>query len=249
MPAVVRNHQATTNTIEGSRHVATVDTRYIKLDSEPDDFLKVAFENGNATFLCEYTKVTLIKRERGRIYFKISDGWNSHVGQTAYLSEKNEHFLSKSGPTLNSEVVHVQYATRSQEISPFKGKLDQQWATLNINNQHIQVTLNSVWSTRYTPIPPGRHRIMSPDNSHAQISTRGYREFHPGKIKANNVWFPIELAGTAGNSSRYVHIGHLSEGCVTVHDLLHWNNVYDFLISHRIPNTNGKYVAFLEVKK
>ena len=90
---------------------------------------------------------------------------------------------------------------------------------------------------------------MSPDSSHAQISTRGYRNSYPGKIKANNVWFPIELAGHVGNSSRYVHIGHLSEGCVTVHDLLGWNSVYDFLISHRISNTNGKYVAFIEVRR
>lgn len=88
-----------------------------------------------------------------------------------------------------------------------------------------------------------------PDNSHANISTAEYRNSLPGKIKANDVWFPIELAGTTGNSSHYVHIRHLSEGCLTVHDLHYWNTVYEFLISNRLPNTKGKYVARLEVSR
>jgi hypothetical protein len=65
----------------------------------------------------------------------------------------------------------------------------------------------------------------------------------------NDVWFPIGLSGAPTNSSRYIHVGHLSEGCVTVHDLPKWSALYTYLISHRIPGSTGKQVGWLKVTK
>jgi hypothetical protein len=90
--------------------------------------------------------------------------------------------------------------------------------------------------------------IMAPDSSHGNISTAGYRNATSG-LRCTDVWFPIELAGTAGNSSRYVHAGHLSEGCVTVHELTKWNALYDYLIASRVPGPGGKYVGNLMVRR
>jgi hypothetical protein len=250
MPDPVLNHIATSNSTPRSQHDAIVTTLYVKLDDATDGWLKVALEDGSYAFLCEYTKVTMVKTAGGRTFFRIADGCSESVGKVASLRDDNAaRYLTNKGPTVSTETVQVKYGELAEEISRFKGRLLQQWAHLTIQGKQITVTLNSVWGTQYAPIPPGVHRIMAPDTSHANISTNGYRNAFPGKIKGNNAWFPIELAGTVGNSSRYVHIGHLSEGCVTVHEIEHWNLVYEFLIAHRMPHTNGKYVALLEVTR
>jgi hypothetical protein len=81
------------------------------------------------------------------------------------------------------------------------------------------------------------------------ISTAGYKAAHPGRVRCNDVWFPIEVEGTTGNSSRYIHIGHLSEGCVTFYELLKWNDIYDYLIDKRMKEGKGKYIGKLIVEK
>jgi len=75
------------------------------------------------------------------------------------------------------------------------------------------------------------------------ISTAGYVAATPGMVG-----FPIGLNGTMQNSSRYIHVGHLSEGCVTVHELEKWTVIYQYLISHRAPGFTGKKVGELVVK-
>ena len=70
----------------------------------------------------------------------------------------------------------------------------------------------------------------------------------PGMV-GNDIWFPIGLNGSTVNSSRYIHVGHLSEGCVTTHELKKWTALYNYLISHRVPNSMGKYVGQLKVQK
>ena len=37
--------------------------------------------------------------------------------------------------------------------------------------------------------------------------------------------------------------------CVTVHELVKWNDVYDYLISRRMAGSNGKYVGNLIVRR
>jgi hypothetical protein len=90
--------------------------------------------------------------------------------------------------------------------------------------------------------------MLAPDYSHKAISTAGYASATPGMI-GNDVWFPIGLFGSSSNSSRYIHVGHLSEGCVTVHQLEKWAALYEFLISHRVGNSAGKRIGSLVVRR
>ncbi len=200
------------------------------------------------TSLCEYTQVTVLREDHGRTYFKILDGYVS-AGEEASLTTANAAlYLSKTG-TMGAASVTVEYqGALADELSEFKGKLKQQWAKLSFDGQTALVTLNSVWNSSYSAIPPGTHTILAPDYSHHSISTAGYVTATPGMV-GNDVWFPIGVNGSTENSSRYIHVGHLSEGCVTVHELGKWNAVYNYLISHREPGSAGKKVGQLVVKK
>jgi hypothetical protein len=246
----IKKRRTTANAQNDSEHYTTVDIRYVRLPEDTHGWVDVRLEKtGERRSLCEYTKVAMVKEEDDRTYFQVLDG---HIakGRVVWMNSTSAKVrLQKTPSTESTETLKVRYGRMGDEDSPFKGRLRQQWATLTVGGQDITVTLNSVWGSTFTPIQPGVYRIMTPDYSHAKTSTEAYRNAYPGKIKANDVWFPIELEGGTGNSSRYVHIGHLSEGCVTVHDIARWNTVYNFLISHRLPNTEGKYLAMLEVTK
>jgi hypothetical protein len=56
------------------------------------------------------------------------------------------------------------------------------------------------------------------------------------------VWFPIAYK----DNSRFVHIGNVSDGCVTVLDMNHWAAIHEAIISHR--SLDGSKVARLIVK-
>jgi hypothetical protein len=198
--------------------------------------------------LCEYTRVNVIRENSGRTYFTIVDGLIA-VGEEGSLTTANAaRYLSTVGPGSAVTVVVTYAGAPAEEISPFKGRLKQQWATLSFGGQTATVTLNSVWDGRFQPIPPGMHAILAPDYSHKTISTAGYAAATDGMV-GNDVWFPIGLHGSSSNSSRYIHVGHLSEGCVTVHQLEKWTAIYEFLISHRVPNSAGKRIGSLEVRR
>ena len=94
----------------------------------------------------------------------------------------------------------------------------------------------------------GTHSVLSPDYSHQLISTSGYAAATPGMV-GNDVWFPIGLHGSLENSSRFVHVGNFSEGCVTMYQLERWTALYEYLISHRVPGSRGKRVGSLVVHK
>jgi hypothetical protein len=203
---------------------------------------------GQLTSLCEYTRVKVVRDINGRTYFTIADGYVA-VGEEASLTTANAaKYLSKVGPD-GAVTVSVTYAgAPTEEVSPFRGKLKQQWANLSFGGQTATVTLNSVWDGRFQPIPTGTHAILAPDYSHRAISTAGYASATPGMI-GNDVWFPIGLFGSTTNSSRYIHVGHLSDGCVTVHQLEKWAALYEYLISHRSPGSAGKLIGSLMVRK
>ncbi|WP_076071453.1 hypothetical protein [Sphingomonas montana] len=205
-------------------------------------------KGGGRAALCEYTEVAIVREAAGRTYFTIRDGYIA-VGQEASLSTANAaSYLSKVGPGAAAKLVVTYTGVPVEENSAFKGKLTQQWARLAFNGQTATVTLNSVWDQAFTPIPPGTHAILTPDYSHAKTSTAGYAQATPGMV-GNDVWFPIGLNASGVNSTRYVHVGHLSDGCVTVHELGRWTALYTYLISHRVAGTSGKRIGSLVVHK
>ncbi|MHB8267561.1 hypothetical protein [Bradyrhizobium sp.] len=203
---------------------------------------------GQLASLCEYTRVKVVRETGGRTYFTITDGFIG-VGAEASLSTANAaKYLSKDGPGGAAKVTVTYSGVPTEEVSPFKGKLKQQWATLSFEGQTATVTLNSVWDGGFRPIPTGIHAILAPDYSHKTISTAPYVSATSGMV-GNDVWFPIGLSGSSENSSRYIHVGHLSEGCVTVHQLERWTALYQYLISHRVAGTAGKRIGSLVVQK
>lgn len=217
--------------------------------AEPSGWLSVRLsKGGQLTALCEYTRVTMLREADGRSYFVIADGFIA-VGEEASLSLANAgKYLSADGPA-GAATVTVEYrGAPTDEVSPFKGPLEQQWATLSFEGQRVTVTLNSVWNGKFFPIKPGTHAILAPDYSHKLISTSGYAAATPGMI-GNDVWFPIGLLGALDNSSRYIHVGHLSDGCVTVHELERWSALYQYLISHRVKDSAGKRIGSLVVRR
>jgi hypothetical protein len=223
--------------------------KYARRASGPG-WLRIGLASGNFGFLCEYTRVELTREENGRVYFKVVDGYIC-VGQEASLGKENaEQYLSDIGPQ-GSAIVNVRYVGEpSYEISPFKGRLLQQWGELSVPGVvTAQITLSSKVDREWTPIPTGRHLILAPDGSHAlHASTAGYAMATPGMV-GNDIWFPIGLNGGHVNSTRYIHVGHLSEGCVTIHELTKWTTLYKYLISHRVPGSMGKSVGQLVVRK
>lgn len=160
----------------------------------------------------------------GRTWFTIADG-NIEVGREASLASANAaKYLSCTAPGGAATMTASYDGKPREEMSPFKGKLLQQWGRLAFDGKTAQITLNSLWNIGYTPIPPGTHAILTPDYSHANISTGPYLRATPGMV-GNDVWFPIGLNSTLANSSRYIHVGHLSEGCVTIHQLERWSAI------------------------
>lgn len=203
---------------------------------------------GQLSALCEYTQVDVTREAGGRTYFKIVDGYIS-VGEEASLTSSNAaRYLSATGPSSAASLVVTYTGAPVEEVSRFKGRLTQQWAELSFNGQTARVTLNSVWGGAYSPIAPGTQAILAPDYSHATISTAGYAAATPGMF-GNDVWFPIGLGGSLQNSSRYIHVGHLSEGCVTVYQLEQWTVLYSYLISHRVRGSAGRRVGSLVVRR
>lgn len=249
MTNVLVNNRTASNSVSGSTHTTQVQTLYTRR-ADDTGWLGVKLEpNGPVVFICEYTKVTLTKKINGRTYFRIAEGNGEYVGREASLKDENAAKFLKTGGLSGPATVQVKYAGKPERVrSEIRGDTNlQQWAVATFNGNTANVTLNSVWGHGYTPIPVGRHKIMAPDYSHANIPTSGYRAAHPDQIRCTDVWFPIALQGTTTNSSRYIHIGHLSEGCVTFYELLKWNAIYDYLINKRERGNNGKLIGDLIV--
>ncbi|WP_211466393.1 hypothetical protein, partial [Collimonas silvisoli] len=139
--------------------------------------------------------------------------------------------------------------------------LNQLWATLTFNGQTATITLDSdvpfyeenKLSPNYhqtlqsKPLPRGTFKILAPDYPKDQGMTGFYRT-RPGgypDLKHDTVWFPIENPAT--QNSNFVHVGHLSEGCVTMYELKMWNPLYLYLIANR-TDKDGKYVGTVTIE-
>jgi hypothetical protein len=193
--------------------------------------------------LAKYTKVVLTESRSGRSYFKVMDG--SARGRTLSMSDANAaNYLNSKSPQSTPADVVVTYGKYVEGwVSAARGgqALDQQFATLEVGGITAQVTMNSVWDGRYTPLAAGQYTVLLPDAPHQQGMTRFYRRAEPS-LKYDQVWFPIKH----GDNSRYIHVGNVSEGCVTVLDLARWADIHEALISHR--SADGTSVARLVVK-
>lgn len=106
---------------------------------------------------------------------------------------------------------------------------------------------NSAWihaaSDPSNLIPKGTHNLWLPDYSHSIGS--GYL----GDTAYATVWFRIG----SESSDRYLHVGRVSAGCVTVgeadtggsaQDRRKWDSIYNYLIKRRNSN---KFVGKIKI--
>lgn len=234
-----------TNTDANSRQVIVdTSTRYVNKTVDDNGWLRTTGMKGGDAYLYDFVKVTLLRVSEGRTWFRVEDhppmkGWE--------LSLKNENaatYLGVQGPEASAAELVVTYKGMQYGwySSARKEYLDQMWAELSFNGDTAYATLNSVWGGKFTPIPVGEYKIRVPDVAHGKDMTEFYRKAEPG-LRYDQVWFPIEYE----DNSRYVHVGNLSEGCVTTATLAKWNALYKYLISHRAYG--GGYVGKLIVQK
>lgn len=97
------------------------------------------------------------------------------------------------------------------------------------------------------PLPKGVYKILAPESAKDARYTSFYRTGAGGDpgLKYDTVWFPIEYAKT--HNSNFVHVGNLSEGCVTMYELGKWNALYAYLISNRL-DAEGNYVGTITIE-
>jgi hypothetical protein len=212
-------------------------------------WLSVAVKSSGALVpLLEYTKVQITEIAHNRVYFQIMDG--GQKGITASLAENNANeYLGSTPPKQAGARVIVKYGKIEEIFSKAKGaKYKQQTATLSVDGVSASVTLNTdlgaiTVAGGFKPIPPGIYKILVPPHPHDKNMTAFYRTHIEPSLQSDQVWFPIEF----GDNSRFIHLGNISEGCVTVMELSKWNAIYKALIAHRTPD--GRYVGQLTVQK
>lgn len=198
--------------------------------------------------LCKYTKLKVTGNRNGRTYFEVLDG--PQRGRSLSLKDANAvEYLGLRGPRNTAIKIVVNYRKFDPNwYSEAQGRsYEQQLASLSCDAEDmclapLTVTMNSVWEpgAGYYPLPEGSYPILIPDTPHSGLYTRFYRRVEP-TLRNDQVWFPIRY----GDNSRYIHVGNVSEGCVTVVDLANWVTLHELLVSHRAPD--GKHVGNLTV--
>jgi len=249
--------RARTNTNANSVHPAVVTTKYTK-SPDTSGWLKVQLEpSGKMVFLSEFVKVSVTK-EGSRTHFMILEG--EHKGETASLKSENAAKCLVSASRGSGAKLVAKIKGRERLFSkPRNETLNQLVATLYFDGKTSMITLDSDVQFRdpalgrfnnlrhSQPLPKGTYKILAPQHAHDPGSTEFYVTEPGGNpdLKYHTVWFAIEYAPT-GNSN-FVHVGNLSEGCVTVYDLTKWNDVYRYLISNR-SDKEGKYVGTVTIE-
>lgn len=191
------------------------------------------------TSLFKYTKLTNISSQDGRTSFVVQEG--PAKGRTLSLwTENAKRYLGRRSPERSAITVTVEYGKYREKwhSSARDEDLNQQMATMTVGTLTVQVTMNSVWGAGFSPLPAGKYSLLLPDAPHSGAYTRFYRQAAPALV-CDQVWFPIQFE----KNSRYVHVGNVSEGCVTVLDLAKWSEVHEALISHRMLDRSGTVVG------
>ena len=249
-----------TNTTPNSLVTVPVKTRYTK-GIDATGWLHVKLEpSGVAGFLPEYVKVQ-ISKETDRTFFLIREG--RYKGQMASLKTENAatclvdakrgagaKLVAKLGPGYQKLYSKPKNETNKQLISTLA--FDGTSATITLDSD-VKFTETNRASPLYNqilqskPLPKGVYKILAPESAKDARFTSFYRTRAGGDpgLKYDTVWFAIEYAKT--HNSNFVHVGNLSEGCVTMYELGKWNALYAYLISNRL-DAEGKYVGSITIE-
>jgi hypothetical protein len=252
---------AQTNTTPGSVHRATAKTLYTKSVDETG-WLAVQLEpSGERVTVCEFTKVSVIK-EDSRVHFLILEG--RYKKRTASVSKENKSRCLADVKRGSGAKLTAKIQGRTETSSPARrdGRVfNQLFATLSFDGKAARVTLdsdvdfletnpmsplNGQW-THSKPLPKGTYKILAPEAAKEARYTAFYVTNpggYPG-LRYHTVWFPVEYSGNYNSS--FVHVGNVSEGCVTTYQLEMWNPLYLYLISNRM-DSDGKYVGTITIE-
>ena len=262
--------EKTTTTLQGNNNPTKIKivgamTAYVnKVGQDGWVTIKVGEKNKS---IYKYTKLTLTELDKTgkRVIFTIEEG--AFKGQKGSMIIDNGAltYLSDTAPIINEAAkITLKYGKREKDWkSNIRTNLntkmpliiDQQLAILTIKDDlSVVVTLNSEWNSGRKPLKKGTYEIGLPDFPHSQEYTQAYKV--GGKLNQNGtlvggnivkyhtVWFPIYPL----SEQRYIHIGHISHGCVTIIDYHKYPEIHEFLIQHRGIGKNGDtIVATLQV--
>jgi hypothetical protein len=152
-----------------------------------DNWLLVQLDTGARQSLPYGLKVRVQREQPGRTYFVILEG--VHKGKNASVSK---------GPYLTTHVAHQ---------PPGQIRFDRAKQQLWYGTSGPFSAFSGAFG-HFTQVSPGSYDLQIPDAPHSATRAAYYRYTNYHKT-----WFRIGLS-LAG--SRYLHVGEISEGCVTV---------------------------------
>ncbi|ECJ3939906.1 hypothetical protein YT28_23740 [Salmonella enterica subsp. salamae] len=270
MIMAISNNRGSTNQQTNSQQIVKGKVRYVKsLDTTGWLWVKLYPYKNQAkddVYLCEYTKVLLQKvpegqEKSGKTFFKIMEG--PYTGKMAFLSDGYVGKCLIQTTRSSGAKLDVKIIGRDKKKSEIRmSEYNQLMAIMSFNGDKASITLDSDVNYKETnknspnygqilhssQIPKGVYKVMAPDFPKDKTMTGQYRTTVKGgnpNLKYDTVWFPVQYA--ANHNSSFVHVGHLSEGCITVYETTKWNSVYLYLIKNR-SDKEGKYVGILEIQ-
>lgn len=263
---------ARTNTTPKTLHDGIAEKRYTKCSDETGWLMiKLDDSAGSRVSVPEFVEVVLTQKlgkdgkptkdNETRVFFLVTEG--RYKGKTASLTKENAaKCLIKTkrgeGAQLTAKIIERK---KERSVPQGNAELNQLWATLSFDGKKARITLDSDEKYKETdptspyygqirhskPLPKGTYKIITPIAAHNPDDTSFYRTDpggYPG-LKYDTVWFQIENAAT--NNSNFVHVGHISHGCVTVYQLEMWEAVYKYLISNRMDK-DAKYIGTVTIE-
>ena len=250
-----QKERKTTTTSQGDNNTTSIGvamTAYVNKVGQ--DGYVAALIDGKGDEKCGlymYTKLTLlgINNDGDRVRFRAEDGdWKGRMGSMK-IKDGADTFLDVTPPDNIIPTIKVKYGKFVSDwySIPRDERLDQQFATLTVGNISVQVTLNSDWAPERgrTPLPIGTYEIAAPDGFHPPENTDFYT-VNGEPVKDYKIWFPILPL----SSERYIHVGHVSHGCISIIDYEKYPQIHDYLVKHRGKGKNGDtIVAILQVIK
>lgn len=161
-----------------------------------DGWLTVLSEHGGRFSLPSCVEVAVYREDHMRTYFTVREGLNKGVKASVM-------HLSGHSP-LTENVIH---------IGPAKVRLNLLEQKLWYGTSGPFFAFSGAYTNSqgrvYTAIPAGTYSLRIPDAPHVSNRYSEYTAFQ-------KVWFPILGRGVTPSDGRYLHVGELSDGCVTV---------------------------------
>jgi hypothetical protein len=179
-----------------------MDIRYIKGDSK--GWLRARRENGREVELPEFLKVEFIETKADsasgqlRDHFKVLEG-RERGTLASVRHDKDKPWLGAGNPGWRGPS-HVYFSLSKQELTYPGG---------------LRMTAVSEGGP---PVPVGVHDLELPDVSHALGAA-----YLGGATRAKSWFFIGHAMNGARVANRYLHVGSVSAGCVTVRAVEQWD--------------------------